>query len=800
MVDLFELTARQPAPAANDAGNELNQPDLNDGTESSNQETETSWITAAAQDIWSGPETEMFDASPASAVQAEGLQTAQDRANDEDMPWAITTGEQPDRNAQQDEAPRPAGDGRPAQPEDGARLALSPADGRDLGKSIQWLERTVELADRTDTKQALQRISAGQTAGIDLIEVLMQPGLTADRRRILQDMAVRVHAEKWSDYERYLDPALARANLALARISSGDDKQILEGEKGLIAAVAMRPELQFNSAFQTSVLTAYQQMENGRKARGLPRWTGELKPETAATGTANDVGAAADDAIGKANEAYAGKGIKDAIPHFNAAIEAADKMPHDKLAKELTELFCLRLTIEREIIGKELRSENVQPLLADREKAKEAEWGKYSEYLKPGSMRVNAALAMISSGDSEMLSRGKTLLSEAISKRPELEFDADYQEYLQKAFESHYRNKPAQAAAPAEQPGEGQNNDPFRVGYKPIETKDLGKGSTDLETDTELSSYVVDSITGPVLTAAVIYLGYRVVRGRIERVRARRAAATAAQAEGRTTEVKPGETKPAENRPENTRPAEVKPETLRPEGRPAEPKPGTPEARPEAPRPETPRPETPRPETPRPETPRAETARPEAPRNTTGVGAVDGEIRIETTPFESGGQGEPRVERPAAAMEAGKFVEIRLPGNVVARMLKAEAPAFLDRLEKEFKTDEFGKVIDELIKDKTRTEEERRQLTELKERFEKLPPEMKQEAKTEFFRNARAQAGIEIETKESDRARSGRVGRALAVGGGALGVGILSAAVLRYCMQKQASNTYNRVNVEFIKK
>lgn len=193
------------------------------------------------------------------------------------------------------------------------------------------------------------------------------------------------------------------------------------------------------------------------------------------------------------------------------------------------------------------------------------------------------------------------------------------------------------------------------------------------------------------------------------------------------------------------------------------------------------------------------TPRTTPPRTTPGGAAAPSELRIETSPFESGGQGDPRLERPAAAMESGKMIEIQLPGGLIARMAKAEAPTFLDRMEKEFKTEQFGRVIDELINDKERSEEERRELRDLRQRYERLPLELKEECKCEFFRSARTQLGLEPEVSESDRARSGRVTRALSLGGGLLGVGILSSALLRHCMQKEKANSYSRVNVQFIK-
>jgi hypothetical protein len=1281
-MDLFDLSAKRQSPTTEDEAYKKPTAFGDNATEEAGSTQDASWTSIAAQEIWSGrtpvvapveatqtvattaqsddppavpadQETrseragETFDATPPNPAPVDPLLLTTDKPAPVQPAKALET-PAPNRPA---EAP-PATDSLAPPPTDSLAPAatappapastepLTPArSGRpiDLQKSLQWLEKSVEISDKTDTRAAVSRIVEGQAASLNLVETLTQPGLSADRRKVLADMNLLLHGEKWQEYMKYLDPALSRAELALAKITSGDDKQIAEGEKNLVAAVALRPELQVDAAFQRKVLTAYHQMETSRKNKGLPPWTGELKPESAAasgtTGAAGTTGATKemDDALDKANTAYFDKGIKEALPHFEAAIKASDKLPQDALTKELTELFCKRLTLERAIIAGELREQNVDKLVADHKTAKENEWTKYQEYVSPGATRVNTALAMISSGDPDMLKRAKTILGEAIARRPELEFSADYQQHLKKAFESHHKNKPpvpgqnpaaqpvpaapenprpapeqrptgapgqtpgdqrptgAPGQTPGDQrqnpeapkPGQDRQNSPanpnspnqkFEVGYKKFETKDLGKAATDLEKDTVVQSYLADSVTGPALTVAVIYLGYRVAKGRIEAVRARRAAAAEAKANA-ATEVKPGEVKvsegdpkPAEPKPAESKPAEAKtagttgdtkPGTAKPEtpgstdstskppaqtdaapaaakpasaetdAAPAEVKPAaaetdklplserintasedirpglkkllqmankpenkgkdyrrlvnelieldkagkidgdmrfylkkggtsflkdggaehlqelvdkaspkrastpapterppisnqqrtqatdaafdaakqdiakyeqtgmtrqakeftndilskyfpgveatevfagseglavrlndgtilkfrpntewdsswgfrdldmpllsidgneprpmlvgkegkqwvvyrqpfgeTPDAKrvqeflktvtkaqgdtgdlgravdsasrqlgeyknpvtgktevrcfdyaaidvelsgdhdfreedvldlkkpstegprpetskpegpkpegpkPEGPRPEGPKPEGPKPESPRPEGPKPEGPKPEGPKppvggnanptapRTTGSAPLD-EIPLETSPFERGAQGEPVVERPGAAMEAAKMIEIKLPGGIVARMAKADAPAFLDKVERDFKTTDFGKVLDEMISDKTRPEEEKTELRNMKERYEALPADMKEECKAEFFAQIRSQLGLKTETTETERSRSGRVGRALVIGGGILGVGILSTAVLRHCLQKEVGQKTNRVQVEFINK
>jgi hypothetical protein len=226
-------------------------------------------------------------------------------------------------------------------------------------------------------------------------------------------------------------------------------------------------------------------------------------------------------------------------------------------------------------------------------------------------------------------------------------------------------------------------------------------------------------------------------------------------------------------------------------------------SKPDAPKPDASKPDAAKPDGPKPDAARPDATKPAAAKpgpllRTTPGGNID-EIPIETSPFEQGSQAQPKVERPATAMEANKMIEIDLPGGIKARMAKADAPRFLERVEKEFKTSDFGKVIDEMLSDKTRSDEEQKELRELKTRYEQLPPEAKEECKAEFFANLRTQLGLKTETTEAERGRTSRVGRTLAIGGGVLAIGILSSAVLRHMMQRDTSKYQDRIQVEFKK-
>ncbi len=833
-MNLFDLARQDNTKGGgSDSTDSKSQPTFESDLDSTD-ESPSGWM-AAAQGIWGAPQEKQlvaFMGDPPPAVDEKPNPKLLREAQPEELPdWAAKGKVEPGK-----EKPAMPGDAGFAKPTDKPpEIKVKEGGGKDAGTSkpdggagktvtertIQFLETIVEKADKTDTKDALNKILEGQTQSINLLEKLTEPDLSPERKKVLADMNLRIHAEKWNDYERYLDPALSRAELALAKIATGDDKLIAEGEKTLIAAVTMRPDLQFNEGFQKKILESYQKMESTRKGKGLAAWQGELKPEKASSTVAGAIGADPDDAMKKANKVYAEKGMKEALPFFEAAIKAADGLPQDKVKAELAELFCKRLTLERSIVGKVVRNEDTDKAADELKTAREDEWSKYRLYLDPGSTRVNTALAMISSGDADMLRRGKTLLAEAIEKRPELEFDDDFQVHLKKAFESHHTSKPTARLLPpredvlptgpdtkVELPGKPDpskvKREPFEVGYKKIDPKNLSKEQLEeVEKDKEVKNYLKDTVTGPLLTAALLYLGYKVTKGQMERVRAKRAAAVA---EAKDVGKKIAESSPAESKPvEEPKPGESKPGS---EPKPGDSKPGDP--KPGDPKPGDPKPGDPKPGDPKPGSdPKPGETKPGSepkPGDTKPLDTpkpaertVDPDT-IKTTPFESGAKPDPKIERPAAAMEAGRMIEIKLPGGIYARMPKAELPGFMEKVEKEFKTEELGKVLDKLIEDKVGSDEEQKQLKELKARYDKLGPEAKNEAKIEFFRTIKTQLGLEVDTKEPDKARSSRVGRSLAIGGAVLGVAILTGAILHHCLSKEKADSSNRVNVEFINK
>ncbi len=685
------------------------------------------------------------------------------------------------------------GDEGEARPKSAAATTKPESADARLAESLKWLEKAVEIAEKTDTKQEKEKILEGQTSSLNIIETLADPSKKKPTKS-LENVLDELQSEKFQHYRRYLDPVLAKSALALAKISSGQDEQIKQGEKSLIALVAANPGLQFNDELQTKIRNAYKQMETNRQKNGLPAWNGELKPENASdpkTPKAADPFAS----LTRANKTYAEEGGKKAAPEFVKAIDDADGLPHDNISKEMAELFCRRLTIERSVIAKEVRGEKADDLNKNLKEAKEKESAKYQEYLAPAIIRANAAFAMISSGDPELFTQGKKYLADAIGKRVELEFNQDYQDALRLAFENHFKNKPKTDVASNSQTDPDveaakRKREPIQFTPKPFQVKDLGSGNDhELENDAELKSYVADKVTGPILTVALLYLGYRVSKNQIQRIRARRAAAAAEKA---NAEAKPGETKPKtdEEKPGEQKPGEQKPGEQKPgEQKPGEQKPG--EQKPGEQKPGQQKPAEQKPAEQRANEPNPRTER------SGGTGGDADELRVETSPFESSNGRDAKVDRPTNAMEAGKMIEIKMPGGLVARIAKAEAPKFIEKMEREFKTEELGKFFDELANDKNLSEEERSKYRKLKENYDKLDVNAKEEVKAEFFENMRAELGVE---GKADVARTGRVARGLGYAAVGLGIAILTAAFLRYTLDKARTKYSDKVNIQFNKK
>lgn len=175
------------------------------------------------------------------------------------------------------------------------------------------------------------------------------------------------------------------------------------------------------------------------------------------------------------------------------------------------------------------------------------------------------------------------------------------------------------------------------------------------------------------------------------------------------------------------------------------------------------------------------------------------ELPIETSPFEKGKSG-PGADRPVAAMESNKMIDIKLPGGLEARVPRAELPKFLDRAEKELRVEELGKIFDARAADESLPKEERAQWKHLSENFAKLSPEEKVELRTELFAKIRSDLAIAADTRGEAPGRGRSVMKTLGTGGAVLGVGILTGALLHHMLRSESKSTGgNRIQVQFKK-
>jgi hypothetical protein len=386
-------------------------------------------------------------------------------------------------------------------------------------KNIEWLERSVQIARKTDTRSARSSVLASHVTSVDLIEVSTKPDLKSDRRAALENMRIRVQQKGLEDFNSYQDPAQAEAQLAFAKIATGNDRLIREGEKALIESVSLQPSLMMDDEFQAKILNSYRSMELNRLRDGLPPWNDELKLPFLSTLHSPHVIAIRDrrdQGFAKVNETYASSDVQ-AVQLFTDAIKSADSIPQETLKNNLLVAFSSRLVVERAMIAKQVRKENVDALLPDLKTVREEQSTAWSDYISPSAFRINAGFAMISTGDKELLQQGKKLIYEGVSRNPELVFDQDFQKQLENAFVSHNKPVPATVGSdkPVAEPVEREK--PFTVGYKSISHTAKHQEVSDIEKDKDIVNYSTDAITGPALTAALLYLGYRVIRSQIEK-------------------------------------------------------------------------------------------------------------------------------------------------------------------------------------------------------------------------------------------------------------------------------------------
>lgn len=499
---------------------------------------------------------------------ADGSDTNRDRTN------ADSAGS--DKTATPDKMP-PDVVAMPEEPKADVPLKDQPKQEKD--PRFEALKKRIAAADQIDPKLAINDVLAGQLHSVDLIETLTKTDLASKDNKPLLEVAQGIDQQKFNSYVAYLSPATTRADLALARIATGHAEQVKQGKKELIEALRLRPELQFNSELQNATELAFKMMAESRQKAGLPplgtansvasssESNTNTKPGTengtGSSGTASGIvdGTRAYEKLGRASQLFQEKGMEGAAPLFQQAISESDKLDQKAMTERRLQLFARKLELTSQIAEATIQGKNTDSLQGLHQKVAEREWDSYKNYLSPASIRTNTAMAMIASGDVKSLVEAKKLLAEAIRLRPELEFSKDYQEHLKKAFQAHNQNRTAAptVAENGNKPSTAEKQIDVKPDYKPFEAEKKTTPVPEIANEPEMERYLSDRLTGPVLTAGLLYLGYRAVKSqynrRIERVRVARLADLLRTPEGETT----GEEKPADNKAGDNKVTENKP-------------------------------------------------------------------------------------------------------------------------------------------------------------------------------------------------------------------------------------------------
>lgn len=475
-----------------------------------------------------------------------------------------------------------------------SQLAEQPKQETD--PRLEALRKRIASADRIDPRLAVNDVLAGQIQSVDLLEVLTNKEIASKENKPLLEVSARIDQQKFNSYVAYLSPATTRADLALARITTGDAEQVKQGKRELIEALRLRPELQFNVELQNAIEAAFKIMAESRQRAGLPPLgtanSVVYSPESGTNtkiGTDNGTGAPATtsgtvdstsayEKLTRASQIFQQKDIDAAAPAFQQAISESDKLDQRAMTEQRLQIFARKLELTSQIAEKTAQGKNTDSLQSLHRKVAEREWESYKNYLSPASIRTNTAMAMIASGNEKYLVEAKKLLAESIRLRPELEFSKEYGEHLKKAFEAHHQNKPVSNQVegnkqPVNEKVVAQNQIDIKPGYKPFDAEKKTTPVAEIENEPEMERYLSDRLTGPVLTAGLLYLGYRSVKSqynrRLERARVARLSdllrvpegeagneGKTAESEGKTTENrgaenrtdKVGENKSVENR------------------------------------------------------------------------------------------------------------------------------------------------------------------------------------------------------------------------------------------------------------
>lgn len=303
-------------------------------------------------------------------------------------------------------------------------------------------QQAIERADKLDPKQILTNVHAGFDRKMQSdLQIAASLARNESPSSGLKDTQNKQDWENWNNYKDFLSPAGKRASMGFALISSGIDRHIKEGEKMLVEAVRLRPELQFNEDFQKRVVQSYKDMARTRIDMGLPMYRGSPQLEPINSGRQPILGTdPARPLLADARKQGQEHGIKSATEKYDKAITESDNKDFATIKDIRLATFVQRLLLDRTIIESEERGIPSGYMRNQRKIASDREVMVYDRYMSPAKVRSEAALDMIASGDPQMFERGKKLLGDALKLRPELEFSEKFNRDKQSAFLQHFRN------------------------------------------------------------------------------------------------------------------------------------------------------------------------------------------------------------------------------------------------------------------------------------------------------------------------------------------------------------------------
>ncbi len=321
--------------------------------------------------------------------------------------------------AEKPEVPKSKADGPASRSDDGLRDEAPPRQTA-TDADIEKLRKAVLDADE-NAPEASEALIRGRKQSLDLIAKFSADlNGPQDVLQLTSDQLKAQEIKQVVEYNEYLAPGTSRVDLGTALISRGDDASVREGEKMLVEAVQTRPDLIFHPNFRAQVMDSYHQMAEVRKSNNLEPWRAEI-PTGAPAVDAPAWEDKTSDHFVKANEVYFKSGIKSALPEFQKAIEAADQTTehnHARLSKERLDLLVGGLQADRAIAQGQVTGESTTEM----EKRRVDIWNKqinnYVEDATGSTARLNVGVAMIASGDPEMLTKGNQQLLDALSKHP----------------------------------------------------------------------------------------------------------------------------------------------------------------------------------------------------------------------------------------------------------------------------------------------------------------------------------------------------------------------------------------------